>query len=129
MSPPTQLFCYRFFCFCFVFALFFFLFFFFFFFGGGGGGGGGERERERYFSEFIWNYKSIAPIFATGTLVLALHTDHSPQLQKHVYFWSGFTTGALKRNHQVKKSAFKGELVGATIASALGSALYFSRII
>ena len=42
------------------------------------------------FSEFIRDCKSIPPIFATETLVLALHTDHwdphsSLQLPKHVF--------------------------------------------
>ena len=59
----------------------------------GGGGGGG------CFSEFIWDCKSIAPIFATEILVLALQPKHwaphfSPPLPKHeivgFQFWSGF---------------------------------------
>ena len=42
------------------------------------------------FSEFIPDCKSVAAILATGTLVLALHTNlwdphSSPQLSKHVF--------------------------------------------
>ena len=131
--------CELFVCVCVCVFFFFFWFFVFlsfvvvFFFNLGGGG-----ARVGCFSQFIWDCKSIVPIFATGALVLALPTSTGiliPLLNyqnvcsilEWIYIYISVLWG-FREKLLTQKSAFKGESVGFTIASAECTA-YLIRII